>query len=1220
MRRLILFAWAVLLVASLGAQLEKPLPTLHVEGKWLCDSHGNHVVLHGVMDTPSMYFNGWRWGSPWDGSNTAYDAAGARKCLAYFEKLFAGMEKANCDVFRLHMDPAWTNDPSSTYVYSGSEGQPEGTGGEADISKFNPTRLKSFLSSLYWPLMQKAMNHKLYVVVRPPGVCPGEIKVGDYYNNYLMTVWDIFSQNANIKKYAGQISIELANEPVSLKNANGQDDPKALHDFFQPIVDKIRANGFSGIIWAPGTGWQANYTSYESYPIEGANIGYAVHDYCGWYGCSDNTPDPQSKIKQFKKQVPVVDTAPIIITEVDWSPENPNAEGHTNEHGDWVQPNYGTWATGSTSKWGKAYKALLDHYGNISMTLSGTSCLFNIDTLLNKNKVVPAFGGLEEACGKACMDWYADYYNVDWAHPDYKNVSLSDLGTGKYKNPIIFADFPDPDVIRVDDTYYMVSTTMHHFPGATILKSKDLLNWEYCAQPLEQLSTKDRYNVQNDKNAYAAGMWACSMTWHNGKFYLLINGNDAGGFVLSTSTPEGKWEMKALPRIYYDPGMLFDNGKVYVACGIGNIQMCELDENFNFIQEKNVIKDKSGLEGSHLYKIGDYYYIYATYGGWPSGQAIFRSKNIFGPYEEKMLVEKVINNKPNTIHQGALIETATGEWWTILQQDLGAMGRMPNLQPVKWEEGWPVVGNKGVPYTTYTNPKTGDCSPRTGLPTNDNFRSYPLGMQWQWNHNPDDGAWSLFERQGWLRLRASGTADRLTQARNMLTQRIFAFHDKASTPSTGTIRLDVRNLQEGDRAGICILQDPYAAIAVEKKDGKHQLVWWQDTLRVDDSFTPSELRQEIEIDSVIYLRAAMTYETIKTQFSYSLNNETFTNLGDQTTLKYSLTVFVGARFGLFCYNTDKGSNGYADFDWFSTEASYDESTYFPETFEGFSKDMLSAEKIELAAETVDVMVGNSKPVKITATFADGHTEDVAAKASYIMSNDKVVTLQNGMLRGLEEGTAEVTVVYADPLGKVLRANFNVRSSFFPLAAEYINTSLFSEGSFNDTGRGYYIFRTGQYGQVGWEYRNGADMSAYKYLVVKLKTTSKATHLNVFTAGSIWSDCCATPDFGSKKLIVLDLENAKYTSGDKTGQPLDTKNVRIVSFWADKSSILVEDVYLTNNEDYSRTIHDGIKEIESLTPAFSKGEGDWYDLSGRKLGSNPNRPGIYIVGGRKVVIK
>ncbi|MBR1768752.1 MAG: cellulase family glycosylhydrolase [Prevotella sp.] len=407
----------------------KELPSLHVEGRWLVDKHGNQVVLHGVMDTPSNYFNGGRWeGSKALGWWDHYNDTGAKNCLAYFEKIFQGMEQSKCTVFRLHMDPAWTNDNNITatgfskITKDGKEITIDPTGqevsGEADISHFSKTRYAKWLPTVYLELAKKALNHGMYVVVRPPGVCPGSLKVGDYYNQYLLYVWDIFSQQEFVKNHAGQISIELANEPVSLKNANNQDDSKALHDFFQPIVDKIRSNGFTGVIWAPGTTWQQNYRSYAEHPIEGENIGYAVHDYCGWYGCSDDNPDPANKIRNFHESVPVVDFAPVIITEVDWSPENPNAEGHYNESGAWVKPNYGTWATGSTSKWGKAFKANLDYFGNISMTLSSTSCLFDIDALLNTGYPMPAFNGLEEACGKACMDWYAEYYTVNVPHPD----------------------------------------------------------------------------------------------------------------------------------------------------------------------------------------------------------------------------------------------------------------------------------------------------------------------------------------------------------------------------------------------------------------------------------------------------------------------------------------------------------------------------------------------------------------------------------------------------------------------------------------------------------------------------------------------------------------------------------------------------------------------------------------------------------------------------------
>ena len=1202
--------------AKAQAQGVKPLPSLHVEGRWLVDTHGNHVVLHGVMDTPNMYFNGYRWGSPWDG--TGYNSNSVTKCLNYFEKCFAAYEQANCTVFRLHLDPAWTNDPSSTYTYAVAKDQPADATSEADISKFNPSRLKSFLTTLYWQLMKKAIDHRQYVVVRPPGVCPHNLKVGDYYQQYLLEVWDIVTQNSNIKKNAGQISLELANEPVSVKNANGQDDAKALHDYFQPIVDKIRENGFTGIIWIPGTGWQANYESYASWPIEGYNIGYAVHDYNGWYGCDDKQITTSNRaqkatnlITQFKKQVPVVDTNPIIISEVDWSPEDPNREGHYDEHGNWVIPNLGTWATGRTSMWGYCYKQMIDHYGNISMTLTHPHEFIDLDQLMKDGSIVPAFGGNPEACGKACMDWYAEYYNVDWAHADFANSFVSDQGNGRYKNPVVYADFPDPDVIRVDNTYYMVSTTMHHFPGATILKSKDLVNWEYCSQPLAELATTDNYSLENGQDAYGSGMWACSMKYHNGQFYLLINGNDAGGWLLTATNPEGKWEKKKLSRIYYDPGMLFDNGKVYIACGITNIQMCELDENFNFIKEQRVISDVDGLEGSHLYKIGDYYYIYATNGGWPSGQSVYRSKNIFGPYEGKVVLQKMINNKVNTIHQGALIDTPEGEWWTILQEDIGALGRVPNLQPVKWVDDWPVIGNNGIPVaatgttSTYTKPKT-SAQPRKALPTNDNFRSYPLGMQWEWNHNPVNGAWSLFERPGWLRMRTTGKADRLTQAKNMLTQRIFVMHGKEAQETKGTVRIDVSALAEGDRAGICIFQDPYAYVAVEKKDGKLQIVWRQDQLRTNEGFTPEEQTAEVAgiTDGIVYLRAAITKNTNKTKFYYSTDNETYTQIGKETELKFNLSVFVGSRFGLFCMATQDGSNGYADFDWFSTEDTYDEAMYYPADFAGYSEEMLTAVKLTLSAVASEVMVGNSGQLDVTATYQDGHTENVASQCRYEIDGGGAVEIRNGRLFGMSEGTANVSVFYTDPLGHELTEQFTVRSTFFPFGTQYIKTDFFSNGTYTES---THTFKPGQYGQMGWQYTNGADMSGYKYLVIKLGATSSDSHLNIFTENSIWSSCCATSDFGTKKQIVVDLTTAKYTSGDKQNQKLDTKNIHIVCFWGSGSkSIKVDEMYLTNNSDYSPETPTAITSTH-YAPLNTR---EAYDLMGRQVGAN--RRGLVIV--------
>lgn len=408
-----LLACLTTLCAPASSIYAVPLPSLHVEGRYLCDTHGNRVTLHGVMDTPSPYFNGWRW-TPWVPELTD---AHVQPCLDYFEKIYTAMTDndhgAYCDVFRLHLDPCWTNDPSKK------------SSGENDISVFSKDRFNHFLDKLYIPLMQKAMNHGMYVVVRPPGVCPGEIKVGDDYQKYLLYVWDVVSKNPIVKANAGAISIELANEPVKLYDAQGKETAVAMHDFFQPIVDKIRANGFTGIIWVPGTGWQANYRGYASHPIEGENIGYAVHDYVGWYGADDTKYDAQTYIQSFTDAVPVVMTNPVIITEVDWSPEK-EGTGHYNEHGEYVKSNWGTWATGSTSKWGSAFKALMDHYDNISMTLSSTACYLDIDKYINSGIVAPNFDGNPETCAGACWQWYKDWAEVNRAWPDNDNTHLPD--------------------------------------------------------------------------------------------------------------------------------------------------------------------------------------------------------------------------------------------------------------------------------------------------------------------------------------------------------------------------------------------------------------------------------------------------------------------------------------------------------------------------------------------------------------------------------------------------------------------------------------------------------------------------------------------------------------------------------------------------------------------------------------------------------------------------
>lgn len=392
---------------SMAGHAADNLPDLHVEGKNLVDSEGKTVVLHGVMDTPNRYFNGNRWGTG------GYNVSDIKPCLNYFEKMFTAItdksQGAYCTVFRLHMDPCWTNNNA-----------PAGTQ-ENNIQYFSEHRYETFLSRLYVKLVEKALAHRLYVIVRPPGVCPQNIKVGDEYQAYLKKVWKRFASDPTIQKNAGQVSIELANEPINVLLANGSQSDNALHDFFQPVVDEIRATGFKGIIWVPGSGYQSNYVGYSKYPITDTenNFSYAVHVYSGWYGnMTDKNCDHNTFIKNFQAQVPMVTSKPIMVTEIDWSPEDPDkaSEGHYNEWGQWTAPNLGTWATGSTSKWGLAWKAVHDHFGNIGMTITHPQEYYDIDEYLKTGKVQPGLqnakkhGLFEECCSYACFNWYKEWY------------------------------------------------------------------------------------------------------------------------------------------------------------------------------------------------------------------------------------------------------------------------------------------------------------------------------------------------------------------------------------------------------------------------------------------------------------------------------------------------------------------------------------------------------------------------------------------------------------------------------------------------------------------------------------------------------------------------------------------------------------------------------------------------------------------------------------------
>lgn len=413
-------------------------PDLHVSGKNLVDPEGNAVTLHGVMDTPNTYFNKNFWSG---GYETDQDVA---NCLAYFDKVMEAIhnpEKGTyCNLFRLHLDPAWTNDNS--IIATGFKKEPDldengvqkktawgsliwkytdPTGqiveSEANICHFSITRFRTYLQKLYIPIAKKALAHGMYVIMRPPGVFPHTVTVGDYYNQYLQQIWDVVSSDPYIKAHAGQISFELGNEPVAV---NGN-----LADFFQPIINKIRSNGFTGVIWAPGSTWQQNYKSYSTKPLNDSNLGFAVHFYPGWFKTVGNdSGSPQSNgtvLNDFKSMVPVQATNPIVITEVDWSPEQSGAGHHVNESGQTVTGNFGTWGTGSTSvkgRFGEQFKYVVDQCGNISWNLQGTHTYVDFAAYMRDGTIQPAFtdqmkamgfADASQACSGTCFKWFYEY-------------------------------------------------------------------------------------------------------------------------------------------------------------------------------------------------------------------------------------------------------------------------------------------------------------------------------------------------------------------------------------------------------------------------------------------------------------------------------------------------------------------------------------------------------------------------------------------------------------------------------------------------------------------------------------------------------------------------------------------------------------------------------------------------------------------------------------------
>lgn len=487
------------------------------------------------------------------------------------------------------------------------------------------------------------------------------------------------------------------------------------------------------------------------------------------------------------------------------------------------------------------------------------------------------------------------------------------------QNPVIWADVPDMSMIRVEDTYYMSSTTMHMSPGVPIMKSKDLVNWQLVNYAYSTLGDIDALNLNNGRNAYGRGSWASCIRYHNGTFYVSTFSSTTGKtYIWSTKDIEkGPWKEISFSPSFHDHTLIFDDyGRVYLIYGNKKLTLVELNADLSGVKTggtNQVIIENSSIpsgsdsglgEGSQLFKVNGKYYLFNI--TWPRGSmrtvVIHRADKITGPWEGRLALQD------KGVAQGGLVDTPDGTWFAYLFRDYGSVGRIPYIVPLKWEDGWPVIGVDGKVPETLDLPASKGLIP--GIVASDEFKRKKgepvLPLVWQWNHNPVNDLWSVTARKGFLRL-TTGRIDTLfVQARNTLTQRTFG------PLCSGLTVIDVTNMKEGDFAGLSLLQRKFGLVGVKYSNGAKSIV-----------MVSAQTGKAVEVQSVpltqktAYLKAECNFRDLVdvANFFYSLDGKTWTLIGSQLKMEYSMPHFMGYRFGLFNYATET-PGGYVDFDWF----------------------------------------------------------------------------------------------------------------------------------------------------------------------------------------------------------------------------------------------------------------------------------------------------------------
>jgi xylan 1,4-beta-xylosidase len=511
----------------------------------------------------------------------------------------------------------------------------------------------------------------------------------------------------------------------------------------------------------------------------------------------------------------------------------------------------------------------------------------------------------------------------------------ADNGNGTFTNPLFYEEFSDPDIIRVGADYYMTGTTMHAMPGLPVLHSKDLVNWKFLGYAMDRLDLGPAYRLEGGRNIYGRGIWAPSLRYHNGVFYIFSNVNRATTQLFRAADPAGPWTRTPMKRSFHDLSALFDDdGKVYIVWGYRNLHIAELDGDLTDIvpgSERELFPPDSLMgEGSHFYKIAGKYFIVSAWYDTRMRMAAARADRPSGPYEVLPAIAmdedfglplgyRLSGDAPPfeitppsaepghlSMHQGGVVDTPTGEWWGFSMMDYNSLGRLTMLSPVTWKDGWPyfgLAGNLTRTPRTWTKPDTGAAqAPSAPFARNDDFSGAALEPIWQWNHVPNDAAWSVRERPGFLRLHTLPAAS-FWQARNSLTQRAVG---PFSTP---TAVLDARGLKAGDVAGLALLGMPYAWIGVKRGANGLSLVRY-------DQQTGRAIRVKTGATR-LWLRANCDFLKENARFSYSTDGRRFRRLGGAFTTVFQLTTFQGVRYALFAYTTENAPGGHADFDSFS---------------------------------------------------------------------------------------------------------------------------------------------------------------------------------------------------------------------------------------------------------------------------------------------------------------